>query len=221
LQELEARISSKDTEITEVTSQIKTMVLVKKSDILLVADEYTSMLKWVELKRFLVSILLLAPLAFFTLRRYFRAKNERSEYAIIWAAVALVSTILSTQILVVFAYRIIPHSLIAALIAYLGHLFNAFSFLLVLLQWLGLILVPLFFGYLVYRIQKRYYNKEAVVMRALKDGKCPQCSLKIKDNMVFCPSCSYALRKPCQNCKHTSISYARFCEECGSSFVRE
>ena len=220
IQELQTRIDTLAAEMNSITSQMRTVIVAKSSDLHHVADEFNSRLKWLELKRFLVSIILLAPLAFFTLRRYFRAKNERSEFAIIWSAVALISTILSAQLLVVFAYRILPHRLIAAILETFAGIFSQFAFLLVLVQWFALILVPLFFGFLVYKIQKRYYNKEAVMMRALKDNKCPQCSMKVKDSMVFCPSCSYALRKTCVSCKHTSISYARYCEECGVTFQK-
>jgi hypothetical protein len=221
MQDLQTRIDSYTTEISAMTEQIRATVGTKISDIRNVADEFNTRLKWLEFKRFLVSILLLAPLAFFTIRRYFRAKNERSEFAIIWSAVALISTILSTQLLVVFAYRILPHRLIQVIAEMFATIFSQFAFLFVLVQWFALILVPLFFGFLVYKIQKKYYNKEAVMMRALKDNKCPRCTLKVKDQMVFCPSCSYVLRKTCASCKHTSISYARYCEECGASFIKE
>jgi hypothetical protein len=218
MQDLRSRISVLESEISLQTVEIKRVILAKLEDLRAVADEFNTLLRWLELKRFLVSIILLAPLAFFTIRRYFRAKNERSEYAIIWSAVALISTILSAQLFVVFAYKILPHQFIEAVARMFVALFSQFAFLLVLLQWLALILVPLFFAFLVYIIQKKYYNKDAVMMRALKDGKCPRCSMKIKDQMVFCPSCSYELRKPCETCKHTSISYARFCEQCGTQF---
>jgi len=221
MQGLQTRIDLLASEINAITEQIRATIGAKSSDIRSVADEFNTKLKWLEFKRFLVSILLLAPLAVFTLRRYFRAKNERSEFAIIWSAVALISTILSAQLLVVFAYRILPHRLIKAIAEMFATLFGQFAFLLVLVQWFALILVPLFFGFLVYKIQKKYYNKDAVIMRALKDAKCPRCSMKIKDQMTFCPSCSYTLRKACSSCKHTSISYARYCEECGVSFTKE
>lgn len=221
IKELENLIASKKVEINTINSSIKSKIAEKLSSLQSVANEFNAKLRWLELKRFLVSIVLLAPLAFFTLRKYFRSKNVRSEYAIIWAGIALISTILSTQLLVVFVYRILPRRILAAIAEFLTTIFQTFTFLFVVLQWLGLILVPLFFAFLVYKIQKKYYNKEAITMRALKDGKCPQCSMKIKDSMVFCPSCSLALRKSCASCKHTSTSYARYCEECGIAFTKE
>lgn len=220
LQELRTKIRQIDQEVLAINSKIQGVIAPMKGKLHAVADEFNSQLKWLELKRFLLSLILLAPLAYFTIRKYFRVKNERSEYAIIWAAVALISTILSAQLFIIFVYRILPHRLIEAVAQFFAAIFEHFILLFVLLQWFGLILVPLFFGFLVYKIQKRYYNKEAIMIRALKDDKCPQCSMKIKDRMTFCPSCSYALRKPCTKCKHTSISYARFCEECGVAFVK-
>lgn len=215
---LKVEIDTRSADINALSGKIKAVIVPRNNDLLAVANEFNGQIKWLELERFLISILLLAPLSIFTLRRYFRAKNERSEFAIIWSAVALISTILSIQLISVFTYEILPHQLIQAIAEFFATLFKQFVFVLVIFQWFALILVPLFFGFLIYKIQKKYYNKEAVVMRALKDGKCPQCSMKVKDAMVFCPSCSYTLRKACSSCKHTSISYARFCEECGVSF---
>ena len=216
--DLEKMVTLKDQEINEIGDVIKQKVLGSVEKIYSVRDDFNERVRWLELKRFLVSILLLAPFAFFALRKYFRSKNERSEYAIIWGGIALIATILSSQVFIVFAYRILPHQIIESIVAFFGSLFSQFAFLFVLFQWLALILVPLFFGFLIYQIQKRYYNKDAVVMRALKEGKCPRCTMKIKDQMVHCPSCAYLLKKECQSCHFASISYARFCESCGIPF---
>ncbi len=182
-----------------------------------VVGEYDNRIRFLELERFLTSFILLAPLAWFTMRRYFKAKNTRSEYSIIWAGAALIATLLFSQVMVVFVYRILPKRLIAELIDIFSALLHSFAFLVIILQWLGFILIPLFFGYLVYKIQKKFYNPLAVAMRAIKEGKCPKCSMKIKDAMVHCPMCSFDLRVVCPSCSSTSVCFAKFCEKCGKA----
>ncbi len=215
---LQAKLDQKNTEIQELSDEIKTTIFNQRNSLDSAATDFNNRVRWLELKRFIVVAVLLFPLMFFGLRRYFRAKNERSEFAIIWGGVAVIFTLLSAQVFVIFAYKILPRGFVEALATFFATIFSQFKILFVLAQWGAFVLIPLFFGYIVYTIQKKYYNKQAVIMRALKDGKCPQCSMKIKDQMVHCPSCSYALRKACTSCQHSSISYARYCESCGTMF---
>lgn len=218
ISDLEKKKGVVQMEIQALRASIKDLILAKRTDLTGVITDMTQMLRWLELKRFVVALILLAPLAYFSIRKYFRVKNERSPFAIIWAGVALIGVILFSQLILVFVYRIIPHRIFEYLFTFFAELFAAFAFLRVVLQWLALILMPLFFGFIVYIIQKKYYNKEAVTMRAIKDGKCPQCSMKIKDTMTYCPMCSYTLRQTCTYCQKTSVCNAKFCEQCQKPF---
>lgn len=218
---LEKLIASKQSEIRTAQEEIKQTLV--QSSLLLesVASDYENDVRFLELKRFLTSFFLLAPLAWFTLRRYFKAKNTRSEFAIIWGGAALIATLLFSQVLVVFVYRILPKRLLAEIAQFLASLIQSFDFLIIIFQWLGFILIPLFFGYLVYKIQKKFYNPLAVSMRSIKDGKCPKCTMKIKDSMVHCPMCSFNLRVSCQSCSSTSVCFAKYCETCGKAIPEQ
>lgn len=212
---LEKVISAKESDIRTKQDEIRQILVGSASVLENVARDYENEIRFLELKRFVTSFLLLAPLVWFTVRRYFRAKNTRSEYSIIWGGAALISSLLFGQVMVVFVYRILPKRLLEALAEFLYSILQSFEFLVIILQWLGFILIPLFFGFLVYKIQKKFYNPLAVAMRSIKEGKCPKCAMKIKDSMVHCPMCSFNLRVTCPTCSATSVCFAKYCETCG------
>jgi hypothetical protein len=161
--------------------------------------------------QFIVSLLFIAPLFVYVWRRYHAAKNNRSEYAIIWGGLVATSGLLLAQVLFVFIYEILPREIIQAIFTFLA----GFQFLWTLLYWFGFILVPLFFGFLIYLIQKKFYNKQAVHMRAIKNERCPGCSLKLHHDMNNCPICGYALKTRCQTCNAMTMQGGNFCSTCG------
>ena len=192
-----------DTIVNQVTSY--------KSTIQDALDQYAHDMVVRQFKQFLLSLLFIAPLFTYVWRVYHRSKGKRSEYAIIWGgAVAMVGLILA-EVLLMFVYQILPHKILQQIFAF----FAAFDFLWAILYWLGFILVPLFFGFLIYLIQKKFYNKRAVMMRALKNEHCPNCSLKINHTMNNCPVCGYTLKTKCTSCGTMSMDGGSFCEGCG------
>jgi hypothetical protein len=218
---LEKLIATQQLEVQSIQNEIKQTIVRSSSLLEFVASDYDSAIRLVELKRFLISFLILTPLVWFTMRRYFAAKNTRSPYSIIWGGSALISAILFGQVLIVLVYKIIPESLLEKTTQLLSELFQSFEFLVIVLQWLGFVLIPLFFGCLVYKIQKKFYNPLAVAVRSIKEGKCPKCTMKIKDSMIHCPMCSFGLRVQCQSCPSTSVCFARYCEGCGKSISEQ
>lgn len=218
---LERVIGARESGIRTKQDEIRQILVGSASVLENVARDYENEVRFLELKRFVTSFLLLAPLAWFTVRRYFRAKNTRSEYSVIWAGAALIATLLFGQVMVVFVYRILPKRLLEAFAQFLYSILQSFEFLVIILQWLGFILIPLFFGFLVYKIQKKFYNPLAVSMRSIKEGKCPKCAMKIKDSMVHCPMCSFNLRVTCPTCSSTSVCFAKYCETCGKDIPEQ
>jgi len=174
-------------------------------------NRYENEVRMYELTIFLVSVILIFPVFYFSWRKYGNSKQRRSEYAIIWGGVVATFGFMSAQVLLVFIYEILPYRILEALFAFL----SGFAILWTLLYWLAFILVPAFFGFLIYLIQKKFYNKQAVTMRALKNGHCPHCSLKVLPTMNNCPICGYHLKTKCENCSHMSTSGGSFCEVCG------
>jgi len=175
-------------------------------------SEYQFELKKYEFIVFIVSLILISPVFYFVWVRYNQAKLRRSEYTLIWGGAVATFGIILAQILLVFVYEILPRGILEALFAF----FAAFEFLWTILFYFSFILVPLFFGSLIYLIQKKLYNKQAVLMRTLKSGHCPGCSLKISPDMNNCPICGYKIKTQCQTCNHMTLSGGKFCSVCGT-----
>lgn len=48
--------------------------------------------------------------------------------------------------------------------------------------------------------------------------ECPDCGIRIKDNVDFCESCGAALKKECPNC-HSKVRWDKnFCPSCGTNY---
>jgi hypothetical protein len=208
---LEVERASTQSKIEDINNNLTRVSKIYTSALNTVADTYRSDVRMYSLKQFALTAVLVFPLFFLVWRRYNRYRLARSEYTVIWGGVAATFGLISAQILLTFVYEIIPHQIIEMLMNFLA----MFEALWVLLYWLGFILVPLFFGFLIYLIQKKFYNKRAVMMRALKSGKCPQCSLHINHTMNACPICGYELKSKCVSCGGMSMSGGAFCEVCG------
>lgn len=205
--ELGAAIARKQT----LENSIVKSVAPYKSAIQKALDQYAHDLVVYQFKQFLLSLFFILPLFVFTWRFYNSAKDGRSEYAIIWGGALATVSIMLAEILLVFVYQILPQGILQAIFSFL----EAFQILWAVLYWLGFILVPLFFGFLIYLIQKKFYNKRAVMMRALKNEHCPNCSLKINHTMNNCPVCGYRLKVKCTSCGAMSMDGGSFCQECG------
>jgi hypothetical protein len=205
-------------EITKASleQKIRTLVNNNASVLKAVAAAYEKEMKLYELAIFLVSVILIVPLFYFSWRKYSAARERRSEYAIIWGGVVATFGIMTAQVLLVFVYEILPHQILEAIFTFL----SGFAVLWTLLYWLAFILVPAFFGFLIYLIQKKFYNQRAVMMRALKNGHCPHCSLKILPTMNNCPVCGYHLKTKCEACNNMSMQGGAYCEVCGSKRQR-
>ena len=197
--------------INNLETKIKSEILRYKDVFKKIEDEYIQDKNIQDLKQFGLSLLFILPVFLFVWRKYFLSKNERSEYAIIWGGVSAISAIMLAQIILVFVYEILPRELLQKIFNFLKN----FEFFFALVYWLGFILIPLFFGGLIYFIQKKFYNKKAVAARAFKSGKCPTCSMNVAPHMVFCPVCSAVLKVKCISCGNYSPEIGNFCEICG------
>lgn len=176
-----------------------------------IQNTYDHRVLLVELERALLQLIFIAPIFWFTLRRYFIARDKGASTAIIWTGVTAIFGILFAQVICVFIYDILPHRLLEELFAWIAKM----EWMLTLLRYLLLILVPAIFGFIVYQIQKRVYNSRAVFMRALKAHRCAKCGMSISPDMRHCPVCGNALKEPCTTGGHDRIAHAPFCDVCG------
>lgn len=192
-------------------SKIGEMMASHRADFDAVEKAYSGELDMYQLKRFLLAVVFIFPVFFFVWRRYSASKAKRSEFSVIWGGLVAITAIMVAQIVLVFIYDILPHQFLQRVFAFLSN----FKFLFVIVYWLGFVLVPLFFGFLIYIIQKKYYNKKAVMMRAFKANKCPTCTMSVAPHMVFCSTCGTTLKTKCSSCGGVTPCAGEYCELCG------
>jgi hypothetical protein len=213
--DLIASLTQVEKSLTETIDGVKTkigeIVALHNADFNAVEKAHTRELDVYELKRFLLAVICILPVFFFVWRRYSASKAKRSEFSLIWGGLVAITAIMVAQIVLVFVYDILPHEFLQRVFAFLSN----FKFLFVIVYWLGFILVPLFFGFLIYIIQKKYYNKKAVTMRAFKANKCPTCTMSIAPHMVFCSTCGTTLKSKCNSCGGVTPCAGEYCELCG------
>lgn len=209
--ELQNQKTQTQSELDGVNKSISDIAQKNVTAINNVFDEYTSAVKLVEFERALFLFLLISPILFLTVRKYFKHKRENSQYTIIWAAISTIFALLFTQVFIVFIYKILPKELIAKLIEF----FAQFAFMVTILQYLLLFIVPAIFGGIVYWIQKKVYNKEAVMIRSLKNHKCPSCTMNLRESDRFCPICHYQIKDKCSGCGGDRVVGLAYCPSCG------
>jgi hypothetical protein len=197
--------------LSQVTVRVQNQVLNKKGMFKSIADSYVHDMNVYELERFVLSLLFVVPLFYFVWKKYNKLKNARSEYTVIWGGMVAIVGLILAQVMLVFVYEILPKELLQKIFAF----FAGFAFFFTILYYLAFILVPLFFGGLIYLIQKKYYNKKAVTARAFKANKCPTCSMSVAPHMIFCPTCGTTLKDKCASCGSFSPTSGVFCEVCG------
>ncbi len=200
-------------QISDIENSLKSLVNNYKDRIAGVFVDYNFQNKLVEFERALLQFLFIVPLLWFALRKYFKNKRENSQYTIIWSAVVGIFALLFSEVCILFIYRIIPRELIQWLMQF----FAQFAFLVTIFYYATFLLVPVIFGFIVYLIQKRVYNKEAVMIRALKNHKCPSCNMSLRNEDRYCPSCHYQMKDKCDACGMDRVVGLRFCPNCGVS----
>ena len=209
--ELQNQITQKNSEIKEVNDSIYNIAVKNLTAITNIFDDYNSAIKLVEFERALLLFLLISPILFFTVKKYLKYKRENSQYTIIWAAVTTIFALLFAQVFFVFIYKILPIELIAKLLEF----FAQFAFLVTIGQYLLLFITPVIFGGIVYWIQKKVYNKEAVMIRSLKNHKCPSCTMSLRETDRYCPVCHYQIKEKCPSCSGDRVVGLSFCPICG------
>lgn len=176
-----------------------------------VLDKYKNEYFVYTLKVFLLSVLLIAPVFYFVYSKYKSQKDQNSEYSVIWGAGLIIFSVFLLQILWFFVYNILPSEFIGTILEFFDS--ELFVFML---QLLGAVGMPFAFGFVVYKLQKKYYNSDAVKMRAIKSGVCPHCSMKIMNESNNCPVCGFSIKNKCSNCGNMKYNFGSFCDKCGN-----
>lgn len=141
---------------------------------------------------------------------YVREKINNSPHTIIFSVATFAYWLVLLQIAILFIWDIIPHKLLEII----ANLFNIFTPLIYIVQFLWPILIITIFWFLVYKIQKRLYSPKNILKRFVADKKCPNCWNWVDFTKPFCPLCSHEIQIHCSNCHKLTLKWMPYCSEC-------
>ena len=132
LYSINQNIAKIESDISKTNTQIESIVLRKEMDIEKAFSDYNKEVRWVEFERALLLFVLISPILYLSIKKYFKLKKENSQYSIIWAAISAIFALLFAQVFLAFIYKIIPHEFLANRILWsvflFGNYFTIFTF---------------------------------------------------------------------------------------------
>ncbi len=180
---------------------------------------------WQPFKAYAHMLIFVLPLLIFFGYFYRRAKQKQlaqMEYnpvvKIISAHIALILALPLVWYTLGLIYHVLPKTLLKRLIEFLVEIG-----LLSLLNYVAILLVVLFFGGLIYWIQKRTLKQKMAVKKSKNYKKlvswsqCFECEYKIDYTKPFCPFCGVSLHEECASCGEETNIHECFCSSCGEA----
>lgn len=180
---------------------------------------------WQPFKAYGHMLIFVLPLLIFFGYFYRRAKRKQLaqiEYnpvvKIISAHIALILALPLVWYTLGLIYHVLPKTLLKRLIEFLVEIG-----LLSLLNYVAILLVVLFFGGLIYWIQKRTLKQKMAVKKTknykklISWSQCFECEYKIDYTKPFCPFCGVSLHEECASCGEKMNVHERFCSSCGKA----
>jgi len=178
---------------------------------------------WQPFKEYAHMLIFILPLLLFFGFWYGRAKKRellQKEYnpviKIISAHISLILALPLFWYTLTLLYHVLPKTLLKNIIEFLVEIG-----LISLLNYFAIALVVLFFGGLIYWIQKRTLAKKGS-LKFVKNYKsfvalsqCFDCGYKIDYTKPFCPFCGVGLHEECASCKGKINKHEDFCSGCG------
>ncbi len=178
---------------------------------------------WQPFKAYGHMLIFILPLLLFFGFFYQRAKRKalmQQEYnpvvKIISAHISLILALPLFWYTLTLIYHVLPKTLLKRVIEFLVDIG-----LISLLNYISILLVVLFFGGLIYWIQKRTLRRKQAVVHAKNYKKlvswsqCFSCEYKIDYTKPYCPFCGVKLHEKCGACGHEMIIHEAFCSQCG------
>lgn len=147
-----------------------------------------------------------------------RQENYNPVVKIISAHIALILALPLVWYTLSLLYHVLPKTLLKNLIEFLVEIG-----LISLLNYLAIFLVVLFFGGLIYFIQKRTLRQKQAVsysknrQKLISWSQCFECEYKIDYTKAHCPFCGVALHEVCSACHKETNLHERFCSHCGKA----
>jgi hypothetical protein len=180
---------------------------------------------WQPFKAYGHMLIFVLPLLLFFGYFYRRTKSKQlaqEEYnpvvKIISAHIALILALPLVWYTLGLIYHVLPKTLLKRVIEFLVEIG-----LLSLLNYVAILLVVLFFGGLIYWIQKRTLKQKLAVKytknykKLVSWSQCFECEYKIDYTKPFCPFCGVSLHEECASCGEETNVHELFCSSCGES----
>lgn len=178
---------------------------------------------WQPFKAYAHMLIFIAPLllifGFFYRRakiKQISAQNYNPVVKIISAHISLILALPLFWYTLTLIYHVLPKTLLKRVVEFLVDLG-----LISLLNYFAIFIVVLFFGGLIYWIQKRALKrKQAVVFtknykKLVSWSQCFDCEYKIDYTKAFCPFCGVKLHETCKHCQKETIRHEEYCSHCG------
>jgi hypothetical protein len=178
---------------------------------------------WQPFKAYAHMLIFIAPLllifGFFYRRaktKQISAQNYNPVVKIISAHISLILALPLFWYTLTLIYHVLPKTLLKRVVEFLVDLG-----LISLLNYFAIFIVVLFFGGLIYWIQKRTLKrKQAVVLtknykKLVSWSQCFDCEYKIDYTKEFCPFCGIKLHETCKHCQQETIRHEAYCSHCG------
>jgi len=183
---------------------------------------------WQPFKAYRHMLIFILPLLLFFGFFYLKArsnqffqKNYNPVIKIVTAHISLILILPLFWYTLTLIYHVLPKTLLKNLIEFLVEVG-----LISLLNYFAIFIVVLFFGGLIYWIQKRTLKrKQAVVLsknykKLVSWSQCFSCEYKIDYTKPHCPFCGVKLHEECRACGNEMIVHETFCSHCGHKAER-
>jgi hypothetical protein len=184
---------------------------------------------WQPFKEYIHMLIFIVPLLIFFGFFYYQTKKKQLTGKIYNPIIKIISTNISFLLLLPFIwntftllYQFLPKSFLKNIIDFLVDIG-----LISLLNYFVIFLVVIFFGGLIYYIQKRTIRLKKEIPNNTKYQKliswsqCFNCELKINYNNKYCPSCGIKLHQNCQSCNSQVIIHEKYCSNCGNEKINK
>ena len=178
---------------------------------------------WQPFKAYGHMLIFILPLLLFFGFFYRRAKARQlssEDYnpvvKIISAHISLILALPLFWYTLTLLYHVLPKTLLKQIVEFLVELG-----LISLLNYFAIFIVVLFFGGLIYWIQKRTLRRKQAVVQAknykklISWSQCFECEYKIDYTRAYCPFCGVKLHENCQHCQNEMTKHEKFCSHCG------
>jgi hypothetical protein len=179
---------------------------------------------WQPFKAYIHMLIFIAPLLVFFSFFYYLTKKKQLTGQSYNPIIKIISANISFLLLLPFIwytftliYQFLPKTFLKNIIEFLVDIG-----LISLLNYFAIFLVVMFFGGLIYYIQKRTIRLKKETpnnnkyQKLISWSQCFNCELKINYKNKHCPFCGIKLHQNCQLCNSQMIIHEKYCSSCGN-----